>query len=254
MTGLRDLQAAFAAHLAGDGTGALPGGVLGDAISARARLQVHRNHVRHSLAAALAATFPTVRALVGEDFFRGLARAYVETDLPGQPVLAEYGAAFPAFVAEQQATHGLPYLADMARFDWALNAAWQAPDEGRLSAAVLAALPAERLPLLSLALSPGTCLLESPYPLDRIWTASQPAAPADEVRLDGGVRLLVLRQAADAAVHRVSAGEAAFLRAIDGGATLETAAARAACPAGDFELSSGFARLLGLGCFAALQQ
>lgn len=252
MSALRDLQAAFAAHLAGDGTEDVDG-VVGDAISARARLQVHRNHVRHSLVDALAATFPTVQAVVGTEFFRAMARAFVEHGLPDQPVLAEYGAAFPSFVAAWSPARDLPYLSDVARLDRALNAAWQASDAGRLSAADLALVPAERLPDLALSLSPGTSLLASPYPVDRIWAASQPGAGEAAVDLDGGVDLLVLRQADDAAFVRLTPGEAAFLAALAEGQRIEAAAGRAADAQGDFDLSSGFARLLGLGCFAALQ-
>ncbi len=53
---LRDLQAAFAAHLAGADCADLAAEVLGDAIPAAARLSVHRHHVFESLGSALAAT------------------------------------------------------------------------------------------------------------------------------------------------------------------------------------------------------
>lgn len=254
MTALRDLQAAFAAHLADDGARGIVDAVAGDTISAEARLRVHRHHVRHSLGVALAATFPTVQAVVGEDFFRAMARTFVEQALPAQPVLAEYGADFPRFVAAWAPARTLPYLPDVARLDWALNEAWQASEEGRLSASMLAALPPEHLPLLRLGLSAGTSLVVSPFPVDRIWTASQPTTPDEEVTLHGEARLLVLRQADDAAFVRLSPGEAALVEAIAEGESIEVAAGRATGVQGDFDLSSGFARLLGLGCFAALQQ
>jgi hypothetical protein len=244
---LRDLQRAFAAHLAGDDQPALAAEIRPVA----ARLGIHRHHVLDSLASALAATFPTVQAVVGADFFRGLARAFIGRSLPLQPVLAEYGADFPAFIAGQQAGHGLPYLADVARLDWALNLAFHAPAGDRLAATDLAALPADRLPALRLALAPGTALVRSTYPVDRIWRASQPGAPADPVDLaSGGVYLLVLRRPDDAAFVRLSDGEAAFTGGITAGLSLQEAAGR-----GDtgFDLSAAFARLLGLGAFAAVQ-
>ena len=66
---LRDLQAAFAAHVMGGDSANLVAAVVGDAIPAAARLRVYRHHVFESLGAALAATFPTVQALVGQRFF-----------------------------------------------------------------------------------------------------------------------------------------------------------------------------------------
>src|SRR5471032_1921347 len=170
---LRDLQAAFAAHVMGADRADLVAAVVGDTIPAAARLSVYRHHVFESLGTALAATFPTVQALVGTDFFRSLARAFVGHALPVQPVLAEYGADFPVFIADYAPARDLPYLADVARLDWALNLAFHAPIEDRLQAADLSAVPAERLPSLSIALAVGSVLVSSRYPLDRIWEISQ---------------------------------------------------------------------------------
>jgi hypothetical protein len=248
---LPDLQAAFAAHLAGADRLDLAAEVLGDAIPGAARLRVYRHHVLESLGAALAATFPTVQALVGADFFRSLARSFVDQSPPRQPVLAEYGEDFPAFVAAYEPARSLPYLADVARLDWALNAAFHAPASGRLAASDLAALPADRLPSLRLALARGTVLVSSAHPLDRIWAATQPGAPDGTVDLDaGGAHLLVLRRPDDAAFIVLSAAEAWFVGGIALGKSLEEAAGMVE---GEFDLVAGFARVLNLGAFAALQ-
>jgi hypothetical protein len=251
---LRDLQAAFAAHVMGGDRPDLVAVVAGDTIPAAARLSVYRHHVFESLGTALAATFPTVQALVGTDFFRGLARAFVGHTLPLQPVLTEYGADFPAFIAGCEAARDLPYLADVARLDWALNVAFHAPPNGRLQATDLSAVPAERLPSLSLALAPGTVVVGSRYPLDRIWETSQPGAASETVDLNTGAsHLLVLRRPDDAAFVSLSAGEAAFIAALDDGISLEQAAGAAFQGDPAFDLSPAFARLLSLGVFAALQ-
>ncbi|MBI2734942.1 MAG: putative DNA-binding domain-containing protein [Rhodospirillales bacterium] len=244
---LRDLQSAFAAQLAGEDQP----GLAAEIHPAAARLRIHRHHILDSLCSALAATFPTVQAVVGADFFRGLARGFVGRSLPSQPVLAEYGEDFPAFIAGHDAARDLPYLADVARLDWALNLAFHAPAGGRLAAADLTAVPVHRLPSLRLALAPGTALICSPYPLDRIWAASQPDVPADAVDIDGGgAFLLVLRRPDDAAFVTLSAGEAAFVTGIVTGLSLEEAAGRAHS---GFDLTASFGRLLALGVFAAPQ-
>lgn len=255
---LPDLQAAFAAHVANDVAGGdradLAAAVVGDTISAEARLRVYRHHVAHSLSAALAATFPTVQALVGEGFFRGLAQSFVAEALPTQPVLAEYGADFPAFVGAYAPGRALPYLADIARLDWALNVAFHSPERRRLAAADLAGIAPERLPSLSIALPEGAVLIRSRYPIDRIWNASQPGASADTVDLDAGqADLLVLRRSDDAAFIVLDAGEVAFMASLAEGTSLEIAAGQAASAEPAFDLSAAFARLLSLEAFAALQ-
>lgn len=250
---LRDLQAAFAAHLVEGGPADLLAEVVSDTIPAAARLRVYRHHVFASLGAALAANFPTVQAVVGADFFRGLARAFIGQSLPSQPVLAEYGAAFAGFIANNGPAD-LPYLADVARLDWALNLAFHAPAGDRLSPVDLAAIPPERLPSLHLVLAPGAALIESAFPLDRIWSASQPDAPEATVDLSsGGVHLLVMRRADDAAFAALTVGEAAFVAGLVRGESLEAASHAALRADAAVELSGSFARLLGLAAFAAMQ-
>jgi hypothetical protein len=254
MLGLRDLQAAFAGIVKGEAQPRLEAAVAGDSIPAAARLRVHRHHIEQSLVAALAATFSTVQAIVGEDFFRAMAWRYVAGDLPHQPVLAEYGAGFPAFIADYEPATSLPYLADVARLDWALNLAFQSLAANHLTAADLSSLPPERVAELPLALAPGAAVLRSSYPIDRIWQVSQPGAADESVALGaGGVSLLVLRREDDAAFVPVSEAEEAFLSALERGETLERAAEVGFRTNDAFDLSTTFTRLLALKAFAASQ-
>ncbi len=241
-TALREWQAAFAAQL------------CGEAEAGDKRLAIHRHHIASSLGKVLASTFPTVQTLVGADFFRRLAQAYVARDVPVQPVLAEYGAGFPGFVATWPAAEGLPYLADMARLDWALNTAFHSPRGPALTAADLAVLPPERLATSSLVLAPGTVVIRSRYPIDLIWAASQPGVPNEKVDLGRGAAcLLVMRRTDDAGFMALSEGEAVFIEGVGEGLTLETAAGAAFAADGVFELTRSFGRLLVCEVFAAVQ-
>lgn len=252
---LRDLQTVFAAHLLEGSADRVTDSVVGDSITAAARLRIYRHQVFDSLAAALASTFDTVQALVGEGFFQTMARAYVAQNLPAHPVLAEYGADFPIFVAGYEPVRGLIYLADIARLDWALSAAVQAPSDSVLGVVDLQAIPMEQLPEQRLTLAPGHALIRSPYPIDRIRAAAHSDADARDFDLENEpARLLVLRRDDGAAFVAIGPGEASFLTALAEGQTLETAAAAGFGTEPGFDLSSGFARFLALGLFAALHQ
>lgn len=244
---LRETQAAFAAHLAGHGRADLVAAIAGDSRTALLRLQLHRHHVAKSIAAALAASFPTVEAVVGQEFFDLLARDFMAVASLEDPVLSRYGEHFPKFVAETQQRHGLPYLADVARLDWALNVAFHAPWDPRLSAANLAAWPEESVPELSLRLPAGSSLIEAAWPLDLIWQASQPGTSVDKVDLAAGPAcLVVFRRREDAAFAVLGPGETAFIESLSLGHPLTAAAQYALQTTKDFDLATTFGRMLGL--------
>ena len=249
---LRDIQVAFAAHLAGHDQHALVSAVVGGHFAARRRLQIHRRHFQLTLEAALASTFPTVAALVGATFFRRFVQGFVAGAPPADPVLSRYGDSFCQFIAEREADHGLPYLADVARLDWALNVAFHAPLEPRLSATDLVVWPQDSLSKLSVRLPAGSSLIESAYPLDLIWQASQPGTSVDQVDLAAGPAcLVVFRRCEDAAFAVLTPAEAAFIEGLSRGDHLAAAAQHGSRVAEGFDLAATFGRMLGLRLLVA---
>src|SRR5690349_20038490 len=67
----------------------------------QARLAIHRHHYRASLTRALLDTFPAVTWLVGERFATAAAQAFTREFPPSAPCIAEYGADYPAFLANR---------------------------------------------------------------------------------------------------------------------------------------------------------
>lgn len=78
---------------------------------------VYRNSSARGAVEALRATYSTVNQLLGEDGFTQVALEYRQKEPPKGPVLSDYGAGFPRFLARQPWTCELPYLADVARLD-----------------------------------------------------------------------------------------------------------------------------------------
>jgi hypothetical protein len=77
------------------------------------RFAVYRNNVTVSLVNALAARFPAVQRIVGEEFFRDMARVYVRAHPPRSRLLMEYGDDFADFIAGFGPVAELEYLADV---------------------------------------------------------------------------------------------------------------------------------------------
>ena len=198
--------------------------VKGGSLSPERRAAVHRNHLQISLAQALATSFPATRAVVGDDFFDHTARAFALAHPPVTPCLFEYGAAFPDYLDGLPALRELPYLGDLARFEWQLNAVHHAPDHGILDPGRLAGLSPTATAAIRFIPVPSLRLLASRYPVLKIWRLAK-GEIAENVSLDeGGHRLLIQRRNDAAIWQEMPQTEFSFLEALVGGATLADAA------------------------------
>ena len=195
MPTLHELQADFRRYLLGGDAQAIAAAVATDGLAPAQRLQIYRNHVGISLGEALKASYATVASLVGDEFFAAMGAGFIDAHPPAGPCLAEYGGEFAAHVAGYAPARAIAYLADAARLDWALNEAYHAPEAAPIEVTALAEIDPDTYGALRLGLQPSLRYLQSDYPLERIWTVSQPDAPED-ARVDvraGGVHLEIRR-------------------------------------------------------------
>lgn len=207
------------------------------------RFAVYRNNVTVSLVDALGETFPVVRQLVGEDFFRAMARTYVRTHPPASPVLALYGEGFGTWLAGFEPVQALPYLPDMARLEYARVAAYHAADAAPLSAEALATrwADAAALPASRLVLHPSCQLLGSVFAVRELWAAHQIEGDWPAIEIHHPNATLVLRDSADdVLVIGLDGSAARFIGALLEGASFGVAAQ---C-AGDVGLAATLALLI----------
>jgi len=197
------------------------------------RFSVYRNNVVVGLVRALEARFPVVLRLVGEDFFRAMAQAYVTQDPPRSPILFRYGSAFPDFIAAFPPAAEVPYLADVARLELARGRAYHAADARPLSADAFASLDADRLAVTGVRFHPSVEILTSPFPVVSIWRAHQQQGEPRLANFEAEAAL-VLRPDLDVEVHLLPRGGYQFLSALQQGASLARAATIAAAEAPTF--------------------
>ena len=242
MPSLRELQQEFAAAvLAGDGVP--PPFATVPAERGAERLAIYRRAVFANYRNALGATYPVVKKLVGEPFFHAAVDAFVLAHPSVSGDLNVYGGAFGSYLAGYGPAAALPYLPDVARLEWAMDEANRAADDDVSPDAVLAAFAAiapERLPALRLRLAAACRLVVSKFPILRIWQVNQCGAKQDErVSLDeGGVAVLIRRDAHGVSLARIGAGEHAWLAALAVGATLGAAIDAAQDADATFDLGS----------------
>ena len=220
-----DLSAGFAAALLQPG-GPVPEGLL-DARSQR-RFRVYRNNVFASLTNALKARFPAILRLTGEEFFFQSAKLFVQQSPPRSAAMSVYGAGFAQFLADLPAARELPFLADVARLEWALNEALHAADAEPMPADALASLAPEALGGVRLSLHPSLRLLASAYPAFSIWRTNIADAEVEPIAADApGEHMLVWRDGLKAVACRLAREVHASLLQLAQGASLETAASAA---------------------------
>jgi hypothetical protein len=252
MSSLRDLQTAFRTALLEHSDGPLAADVLPDGLSVSARVAVYRHHVRTSLTEALVSTFPVVCRLVDRRFFGWLADCYIAKHPPVAPCLFEYGSDFPAFIERFPACTALPWLADVAQLEWAMNVAFHAADVAPVGPGRLALTPPEELGTLVLGFEPSVTYVASRWPIDAIWRANQPGAEQMSVDLDSeSVRLEVRRRDDDVVFRALSAGSFAFRRALAHQEPLERALNAALTAEPSFDLTSEIRALVDEELFAA---
>ena len=249
MSRLSDLQRAFQRSILTGEPEHAAMLVAADGLDPAARLRIHQHHLTITLTEALQAVYPVVCRLVGNRFFEHMAGEFCRAHPPTSPRLFEYGGALAGFVEDHPAARGVPYLANVARLEWAVAEVLHAPDaiasssDGPSIGEALRAAPHR----LKLILSPALRFIESPWPVDIIWTKHQPEhrdpEPID-LKIVDPARLIVLRQGDTLTVERLSLGEFVFRQALGSGDTLVAAAEAASLADDAFDLADAFRGLL----------
>jgi hypothetical protein len=209
---------------------------------------------------ALALSFPTVAALVGDASFGLLARAYRLAHPPVRGDLAWLGQHFPGFIEADPQLADVPYLADVARLDALLDHAERAADVQPQPQTLLLLQqldPAE----VALQLAPGAALLRSRWPVVSIRDAHQgPEAPAqadpfaaarDALERGEAQCALVWRQGFKPRAAVLGEADAGFMEALLQGHTLGGALAQAGP---HFEFEPWLLRALSLGWLLAARR
>lgn len=242
MPSLRELERSFASAVFAPDAAPSHFAIAGS-IDAADRVSIYRNAIFANYRKALAATYPVVKRLVGEPFFDTAVDAFVRDNASTCGDLNVYGDVFGDFLAGYPYAQNLPYLPDVARLEWAIDAANRAADHVADPASVLAALAAvapERLTELRLRLGPSCRLVRSEYPILRLWQTNQPEWSGDDaVDLDaGGDALLVRRDEEGVTLAAQPPAEFAFLSALANYAPLGEALDAAQAAGGEFDLGA----------------
>jgi hypothetical protein len=152
------------------------------ALGSADRLDVYAQMYWARLVDVLRDDFPRVAVILGAERFAALACAYLTRHPSTHPSVRWLGSEFADFLAGHGPVEGLPFLADLARLEWARLAVFDAADAVPLRVDELRAIPPSAWPSLTFHLVPAMRVLRLAWPVHELWAASDPTAAATEMR------------------------------------------------------------------------
>jgi len=190
----------------------LPEDLFAGAHTGAVGLRVHRNTLLGALSNALRSSFKAVEQLVGEAFFDRMAVAYVRTQPPQAPQLDAYGAGFPSFIDGFPATEALPYLGELAQFEWQLDELGRERPDAVSGARNLLIADGVRLHF-----APSLRLHQARFPVDRLREAilaEDTEALAVLVHQVGSYQYALWRAESGVKLARLGTAAASFIGAV----------------------------------------
>jgi len=199
-------------------SGAMEQEIVSDTLDARMRLQIYADAYRLRLIEALETDFVALRAALGPEEFDRLGRAYIDANPSDHYSVRYFGRNLSRFLAQTDPYREQPVLADIARFEWAMTDAFDAPDANVATVADMAAVPPNDWPGLRFALHPSLQRIDLQWNASAIWHAADEdeALPAPE-QAEYPVGWMIWRQGLQIYFRSLSVDQAWMLDALGDG-------------------------------------
>lgn len=209
---LRELQALFWRALNGSVDPALEASVVSTAtLPGAVRLGIYARMYAARLHDVLAEDFERTAAALGSERFAETVRAYLAAHPSEHPSVRHLGRHFATVLASNPPAGAPPWLADLARLEWTRVEVFDAPDADPVALDRLAAVPADEWAGLALVPIPALAVLESAWPLHRIWRdGGDPPVTPTVLRIwrqDGAVYHAAIDALEREALARLRSGE-----------------------------------------------
>lgn len=218
---LGDLQRAFQDYLLRSSDGFI-GAVRDTKKATRETLAgVYRDAYVLRLIEVLGMDYPGVMAMCGPADFDHLARAYIRAHPSRHASVRWFGGKLPEFLATTPPYNGALAVAEMARFEWLLGEAFDAPDVVPIDAAALMALPPENWGTLSFTVLPSLRRLAVEYEVPQAYQQRDEVEPGnlEVTALEGSGAWLIWRPERITNFRSLEEDEAVLLDALIAGRT-----------------------------------
>lgn len=193
----------------------VPGGTL----TPQAALGVYQTGYRVRLTEALGETFEGVWWVIGDTHFFRLAKDYLALHPSSFYNLSDFGEAFPDFLEHARPFADLPFLSDLARFEWIFKEVFHSAPHQPLSPEYLQHTDLSGATRLTFGAS--LRLFSSPYSVYEIWKLrTTPQAPLSQDMWTSPQCLLAYQHQQQVYVQRLSPSEHAIFHYLIDGASI----------------------------------
>ena len=212
------------------------------------KLAIFRNTFLSSCADTLERKYPTCVRVLGEEYFRVIARAYVESYTPDSKVLASYGKSMPEFIGTYLKARlddaNLDYVSDLAELDSLWDQVYFAKAEPEVSEETLEQWMSQ-IDSISLSLNHNVMITSIRWSVLNLWAELRHEALSEKHEIaPEKIHVLMWRDADGQILHRsLSHAEWTFISALSAG-TKVTQAALAASQVGQIDISEVFSQLI----------
>ncbi|MGE0014106.1 MAG: putative DNA-binding domain-containing protein [Azoarcus sp.] len=186
------------------------------------RLSIYHRAYRARLRDALGTVFERTWIYLGDDEFGREAARYIEQAPSHSPNLRDYGRSFPDFLAASMPAD--PEVGELARMDWLLHDAFDAPDHPRLQADALTQLSDDDWECARFVFCPGVALAEFTCNTIDVWHAlDRQQTPPPAASLPQAIVCLFWRKGTQSSFRSLHPAEHCMLEMLIAGEGFATA-------------------------------
>jgi len=215
MSRLPRIQGDFQSYLLGGDSTDIEQHVVGtQKVPIATRLGIYGDGYVSRLIEALEANFPVLSRLLGGEDFGALGTSYVRSHDSPFFSIRYYGNGLAGFLATDPAYAGVPVLADLARWEWAMTEVFDAADADPITTEALARIAPESWAGLRFDWHPSVRRLALAWNAPQIWKAITDEAEPPEFSVSAEpVEWLLWRQDLRTYFRSLQPAEAAALDA-----------------------------------------
>jgi hypothetical protein len=245
MSDLAKMQRDFCESVRGHGTADFKKYIKQVTIEQDTSLAIYRNNIFSVHAKALENDYPFVFKIIrqnkGREATCALVQAYVEVSLPCTASLGDWGGGFARFIQSYQPLASIPYLREIAQYEWAKQVAYTSEENPLLTVEDMQKYAAYDAKETIFSFQNSCQLIAFSYPLEQVIADLQGGkALKDVLPQQGSSYVLIFKHNGIIKVNWLSPSLFVFLNRLKEGQDIEVAFAAAQVLDPDFDAQAAF--------------